>query len=352
VTWTRRRILRWTATWLLAALVVQYLVLPQLAGARRAAGILGDLEPALLALAVGLELAALAAYAELTRSLLPADGPGRLTVLRINLTTRAVSHVVPGGNAAGAAVGLDLLRTKGVAVSDATLALATQSVGSAVVLNVLLWCALVASVPARGFDPAYATAAGLGAVLIAGVAAAAMAVGRGREGPARAVGRWGGRLPFVDGRALESGVRRFTGRLRTVLADRALLLRASGWAAASWLLSAASLWVALAAFGHRSSITGLLVAFGLANVAAAIPITPGGLGVLDATLVATLVAFGAPADTALLGVAGWRLVNFWLPIPLGVASYVSLRIGRTVADTVVVAATVRAEGQRTDPAPE
>lgn len=328
---------------------MQYLVLPQVAGARRAAGILGDLDPALLAVAVVLELAALAAYAELTTSLLPSDRPGRHAVLRINLTTRAISHVLPGGNAAGAAVGLDLLRAKGVALPDATLALATQSVGSAVVLNVILWCALVASVPARGFDPAYATAAVLGALLIAGAAGVVVAISRGEERPARAVGRWGGRLPFVDGGALEASVRRFTARLREVLGDRALLLRASGWAAANWLLSAASLWVALAAFGHRSSISGLLVAFSLANVAAAIPVTPGGLGVLDATLVATLVAFGAPADTAFLGVAGWRLVNFWLPIPLGAASYASLRIGRTVAEAFVGAAAWAGWRRRRDP---
>jgi len=46
---------------------------------------------------------------------------------------------------------------------------------------------------------------------------------------------------------------------------------------------------------------GLLVAFGLANVLAAIPITPGGLGVVEAVLTSTLVGFGTPSAVAILG---------------------------------------------------
>jgi uncharacterized membrane protein YbhN (UPF0104 family) len=69
-------------------------------------------------------------------------------------------------------------------------------------------------------------------------------------------------------------------------ADRSLLVRAAGWAAANWLLDAAALFVFIAAFGHVEGPDGLLVAYGLANVLAAIPITPGGLGIVEA-------AFGA-----------------------------------------------------------
>jgi hypothetical protein len=84
--------------------------------------------------------------------------------------------------------------------------------------------------------------------------------------------------------------------------------------------------VFLFAFGYRAGIDGLLVSYGLANVLAAIPVTPGGLGVVEAVLTASLVAFGAPHSEALLGVISYRLVNFWLPIPLGAAAYLSLRL--------------------------
>ena len=40
---------------------------------------------------------------------------------------------------------------------------------------------------------------------------------------------------------------------------------------------------------------------------------------------ATLVGFGVPRAPAILGVIGWRLVQFWLPIPVGALSYVSIR---------------------------
>jgi uncharacterized protein (TIRG00374 family) len=66
------------------------------------------------------------------------------------------------------------------------------------------------------------------------------------------------------------------------------------------------------------------VAYGLANVAAALPITPGGLGVVEGVLVPTLVAFGTPAAVAVLAVVAYRLVSFWVPIPVGFASYARL----------------------------
>jgi hypothetical protein len=71
----------------------------------------------------------------------------------------------------------------------------------------------------------------------------------------------------------------------------------------------------------------LLVAYGLANVLAAIPITPGGLGVVEAALSASLIGFGVARPTVLVGVVAYRLVNFWLPIPVGALAYASLRAG-------------------------
>ena len=103
-----------------------------------------------------------------------------------------------------------------------------------------------------------------------------------------------------------------------------LAATAVGWAAANWLLDATVLWLFIAAFGHHTSVPGLLVAYGLANVLAAIPISPGGLGVIETTLIVTLVGFDTPRATASLGVAAYRLVQFWLPIPTGAAAWVSL----------------------------
>src|ERR1019366_9147058 len=64
------------------------------------------------------------------------------------------------------------------------------------------------------------------------------------------------------------------------------------------------------------------------NVLGAIPITPGGLGVIEASAATLLVSFGVKGNVATLAVLGWRLVNFWLPIPIGGGAYISLKVPR------------------------
>jgi hypothetical protein len=115
-------------------------------------------------------------------------------------------------------------------------------------------------------------------------------------------------------------------RFKQLSADRRQLARAFFFASANWLFDAASLFVFLGAFGRWVDPVALLVAYGVANIAAAIPFTPGGLGVLELTLIGILVGFGPPRAIVILGVVAWRLVNFWLPIPVGGASYLSLRV--------------------------
>jgi len=331
----RRRRNRWgrplksVGTFLALAWLLEYIVFPQLAGARKTLHLLGHVNVALLALVLILEAAALVAYAALTSWLLPHESRLPLTrVLRINLATLAVSHVVPGGSAAAGAVGFDLLGDAGVDGADAGFALATQALGSAVVLNVLLWLGLVVSIPARGFNPLYGTAALVGALLLGIFAAAVGLLTRGEERAARFLCVIATHVPLLDPTLVERAVHRLAVRLRTVASDRPLVYRAVGWAAVNWLADAAALWISLAAFGYRIGPDGLIVAYGLANVTAAIPITPGGLGVMEAVLTGALVGFGAPRGVAILGVVAWRLVNFWLPIPVGAASYLSLRLGR------------------------
>lgn len=315
---------------LIGLLVVEYLVLPQLAGAGRALPLIRHVNVFALIAAAVTELLALAAYAQLTRSVLPAESrPNFSRAMRIDLSTLAVSHLVPGGAAAGGSLGYRLLTDRGVSGPDAGFALATQGLGSAVVLNAILWLGLLVSIPARGFNPIYATAAVLGLVLLGGFAALVLLLSRGEARAASAAGAIARRLPFLDEEAVDRLVHRLADRVSQLAGDRPLLLRAAGWAAANWLLDAASLWIFVAAFGHRVSIDGLIVAYGVANVLAAIPVTPGGLGVVEAVLTSSLVGFGTPKATAILGVITYRLMNFWLPIPAGALSYVSLEVGLT-----------------------
>src|SRR5579875_2265283 len=119
-------------------LIVEYLVLPQIAGTRKAIHLLGGVNVGWLVLGVVLEALALVAYSQLTRAVLPpASDPGLATVLRIQLTTLSVSHCVPGGSAAGSSLGYRLFLNSGAGGPEVGFAMATQSLGSAVVLNTI-----------------------------------------------------------------------------------------------------------------------------------------------------------------------------------------------------------------------
>jgi len=194
------------------------------------------------------------------------------------------------------------------------------------VLNLLLWVVLLVSILGGAYNPLYATAALVGVVLLGGFSAAVVLLMRGEEGAAKVMRTVARRVPFLDEASVHRTVLRLASRLQTLAADRARLRRGLLWDLAFWLCSAASLWVFLAAFGYRAGVDGLIVAFGLAYVLAAIPITPAGLGVVEATMIALLTFFGADRGTATLGVVSYRLINFWLPIPLGALAYLSLQV--------------------------
>ena len=138
-------------------------------------------------------------------------------------------------------------------------------------------------------------------------------------------------MPFVRAETVTSLVQKVADRMKILFSSSELLTRAGLWAAANWLLDAASLWVFLLAFGAHISPIDVLVAYGLANILAFIPVTPSGLGVIELTIVAVLTRFGVAGGVAAAGVLSWRLVNFWLPIPFGGASYLSLRLSRSRA---------------------
>jgi hypothetical protein len=124
-------------------------------------------------------------------------------------------------------------------------------------------------------------------------------------------------------------VRHIGDRLRDLWRNSDALSEAIGWAAANWLLDAACLWCFIAALGRYIDPILLFAAYGIGNVVAVIPLMPGGLGLVEVTTIGLLTASGLSPSVATLGVLGWRLVNFWLPIPVGAGCYISLRTQRS-----------------------
>ena len=289
---------------------------------------LRNVNPLLLLVGFALEIVALYFYSLLTRAALgeAAEPLSGMRMFRIQLSTRALTNVVPGGNAAGSALGYRLLTLSGIKGPDAGFALATAGIGSAVVLNLVFWLGLIVSVPRRGVNPLYGTAALTGIIVIGIAAFLVIGIMEG-QGRAEQFIRWVARKLRVDEDRLAGALHRVAERLEELISDRALLKRVVVFALLNWLIDAAALWVFLRAFGGSLDIDALIVAFGFANLLAAVPITPGGLGYVDIAYVGVLVGFGLTQNTATLGVAAYRFAQFFFPIFLGAIAYASLRVG-------------------------
>src|SRR5215472_8521919 len=308
-------------------LVVEYLVVPELVGASKDLYLLGRVNAAWLAVGVALEALSLFCYAILTKVLLP---PGRKPSLsrlfRIDLSAAAVAHVIPAGTLGTAALGYRLFTAEGISGNDATVMMAAKGIGSTVVLNALLWLSLVVSIALAGFRPIYGTVAIIGTVVLLGVAALAFGVTRGVGLASRILRAVGDKIPGMSGERVERAVREASDTFAMLARDKRVMAWSLLWASLNWLLDAASLWCFVAAFGHLANPVELFAAYGIANVAGALPVTPGGLGVVDSIAPLLLVGFGVTRSVATLGVLGWRVVNFWLPIPTGALAFVSLKV--------------------------
>lgn len=327
---TKRRFrpIRFTIKALVLVIFAIFLLPPVVSGFEQAIDTIREVNPFLLLLGFALQLAALFSYALLTRAALGSAGVGlsKMRIFRIQLGTKAISNIVPGGNAAGSALGYRLLTLSGVSGPNAGFALATAGIGSAVVLNIIFWTGLITSIPFRGVNPAYAMAALVGVIVMAVAAALVVGIMDGSGRAERLVRRIAGKLRLDEDR-FAAVLHQVGDRLEELGSDRPLLRRVVFWAMANWLLDAASLWVFLRAYGGDLSIDALLVAFGLANLLAAIPILPGGLGVVEATYLTTLIGFGIPRRVAAPAIATYRSAQYLMPIAIGALAYASLRYG-------------------------
>lgn len=82
-----------------------------------------------------------------------------------------------------------------------------------------------------------------------------------------------------------------------------------------------ALFFSLRAVGVDITFVESTLVFAGAAAASSVAPTPGGLGVVEAAMVASLVALGYSGDTALAGVLLYRLFTYWIPIPFGWLSY-------------------------------
>jgi uncharacterized protein (TIRG00374 family) len=94
-----------------------------------------------------------------------------------------------------------------------------------------------------------------------------------------------------------------------------------------------TLLAALAAIGSHPRPGLVLLAFCGAQVLAQIPVTPGGLGFVEAGLTAMLALAGVSAGDAVLATFAYRLFSYWLPLPFGLVGLAIAPGGEPVAAT-------------------
>jgi uncharacterized protein (TIRG00374 family) len=305
-------------------------LLPHLGGLARDAAGLRRARPPFLIAAVVAEAVSLGCYAQLYRRVLAALGARirfRLAA-DVIMATFFVSHLTPFGSATGTLVNASTLETEGIAAATTGEAIALSSLTSTVALLVLFGGGFAATA-GRHVSHQYLVIAGIALFLVAAVLVAVIAIGAHPAIAGRA-GSWAASVarhvrPSIDPAKAGQASARLASLARTALTGRDFAV-SFAFAAGNWLFDLLALDLVFLALRYQPGFGPLAVAYGAANIASAIPLTPGGLGVIEVTLVAVTVGFGAPRPTAVLAVLGYRLVQYWLPLIPGAVAYIRLRL--------------------------
>lgn len=113
-------------------------------------------------------------------------------------------------------------------------------------------------------------------------------------------------------------------RVTSVTLDWKAVSRITGWAVANWALDCGCLVVAFLAVHVGVPWKGLFLAYGAGQLAANLPITPGGLGVVEGSLTIALVAFGGAETSTVAAVLLYRILSFWAELPIGWATWAAI----------------------------
>jgi hypothetical protein len=310
-----------TAFWLGVTGVSLYLVAPSLVAVFGSWHDLDKLSPGWFPALALLQAASLACVWVLQRIAL--HRPRWSAVISSQLAGNALSKIAPGGGAVGAALQYRMLVRAGVL---------GPVVASGLTACNLLTFALVLAMPVLaipgilrgGVNRDLLEIAGIGIVVLVALAALGTVL-IATNGPLAWIG---GLIQRVRNR-----VRRGAEPLRhlpqRLLAERDRIIGVIGphWKRAlvstsgRWAFDYATLLAALAAIGSYPRPSLVLLAFCGAQLLAQIPITPGGLGFVEAGLTAMLSLAGVKAGDAVLATFAYRLFSYWLPLPVGLGAY-------------------------------
>jgi glycosyltransferase 2 family protein len=324
-----------------------HLVLPQIPGLERSLRLVAGTSHLLVGAAFLAELLSELCYAELLRRSVGAiftagSSPssrklGRWFMLRLTVTGYGAAHVLPGGGATAAAVTYSALRRKGYDPQSVGLALAAVSVLVYGALGMLFSGSLIYMLLNGDLGPVSTAASIFVLALTLSVTMVAYAAYRRptfAKNVAKKAARLIGCLPGGEGlwrRARTWSARFISGLGEEILTTRRQLAarpteapKLAALALGYWAFDALCLILMFDALGVVADPLVLLVAYCVATTIAAIPLTPGGIGIFEVTMLATLALLGIGSEAA-IPILGYRLFNFWLPIPLAAVFYPTLR---------------------------
>ena len=286
-----------------------------------------------IALAAALQVVSLAAFAFQQQHLLANLGV-RLRVRRImaiTLARSALSISLPAGAAVSTAYAIREYQKAGVSRRVGAASAVVSGLASIGGLT-LLYVAGGAGVVAR--DPGtYLSWRPL--VVVAAIAALTTAgIALGRRHAVRPERASVGAGPLRKSRAGRRVARLLSSARGAWRAGAGLRVRdwavALLYAAVNWLTDLLCLAAAARALGLPVGVTTLAGIYLGVQIVRQVPLTPGGVGVVETALVAGLTATGATAISAAAAVLVYRLLSCWLIIPAGGAAALALRRATTV----------------------
>ena len=240
------------------------------------------------------------------------------------LAGNAITKTVPGGAAVGAATQYRLLVGGGMDSARIATGLTAASLINTATLFALPVLSLPAILGGVAVDRGLARAAWLGVgafVLLVGGGAVLLLANRPIEWTGRTIERIHNavlrRRPPMHDLAERLTKERDVVRASLDKDWASAILRSVG----NVLFDYLALVAALVAAGSRPKPSLVLLAYVAAVVLGSIPITPGGLGFVEAGLTATLVLAGVPGAQATLATLAYRLASYWLPIAAGPVAY-------------------------------
>ena len=267
------------------------------------------------AVAVVLELGSLACLGQVYRTTFAAVGGAIKSwpAMRLGIGAFGLAQVLPGGGAvASVFVARQFTRRHGVDAAGASTAVVLFGI---VTMGSLAVIASLAAAAATIVSPSYSGYALValcvcllvGAVLM--VVRAALASEAFRLRAARMLARM---LRQHDA-AREDWEQTLASQAAHLRHPARLLVPAS-WSVLNWSLDMAVLTLLAWSVGLEVPVLAVVVAYALGNLLNALPLTPGGVGLVESGIVGTLVVFGAALGPATAAAISYRVVAHWLPL--------------------------------------